>query len=315
MISIGLVAAGLVVLFFGANSLVRGSVSLARRLGMSPLIIGLTVVAFGTSTPELFVALKASLEGRQGISVGNVLGANMLNLGVILGVTACITPLRVQFQLIRFDVPIMIFASLLLAVFLGDRWLGRGEGAVLVCGIVLYVLFSVAMARRTRDRTVIAEFEESEPAKMGAIWQELSYMVAGIALLAAGAHLLVEGAVTIARRVGWSDALIGMTVVAAGTTLPELITSVVAAMRKAGDIAVGNVVGSNIFNVLCVLGLAALIQPIDASAVTKPEILGAVAISLLALPIMWRGFVVNRIEGALLILAYAASFYFIGAGT
>lgn len=305
------IVAGLVGLYLGAHALVRGAASLARRLGLSPLVIGLTVVAFGTSTPELFVVLSASLEGREAISVGNVLGANALNIGLILGATAVIAPLKVQSQLIRFDVPIMIVASMVLAAFLADSALSRIEGAALFSGILAYIGFSVVMARRERSATVLEEFAEAVPRRQRSVNVDMGYLVAGLVLLAGASQFLVNGAVTIARMFGVSDAVIGITVVAAGTTLPELITCVVAALRKEGDIAVGNVVGSNIFNILCVLGLAAMIRPLTAPGISMTEVLGAVALAAFSLAVMWRGFVVNRFEGGALVLAYAAYIYLV----
>ena len=176
------------------------------------------------------------------------------------------------------------------------------------------MLFTATMARRARQAAVLAEYAEAEPRQMASIWREILYIAGGLMLLALGANLLIDGAVSIARAAGISETMIGMTVVAAGTTLPELITSVVAARRRAPDIAVGNVVGSNIFNILGVMGLAGMLRPIHAPEVAVAEVMGMVVLALVVLPIMWRGFVVNRIEGALLICAYAASFYFIGAG-
>jgi cation:H+ antiporter len=306
-----LVLGGLVVLYLGATALVRGASSLALRLGMSPLVVGLTVVAFATSTPELFVVVSAVLEGREGISIGNVIGANLLNVGVILGATALIAPLKVELQLLRVDVPIMILAAAALLVVAQDGTIGRLDGALLFAALVAYLAFTVVMARRERREQVLDEFGTEVPAMSGNAWIDLAQIAFGVLLLAGGAELLVSGAVVIARAAGLSDAVVGITVVAAGTTLPELVTSVLAALRGKGDIAVGNVVGSCIFNVFCVLGGAAMMEPLDASGVAFHDMVAMLALCALALPLMWRGFIVNRIEGALLIGAYAVAIGFI----
>ncbi len=305
------VIAGLVTLYFGASALVKGAASLALRFGMSALVVGLTVVAFATSTPELFVVLEASWQGREGISIGNVIGANMLNTGLILGLTALISPLKVEFQLVRIDVPVMILAAVALLFAAADGSIGRLDGALFLAALAAYLAFSVALARRERNRRVLEEYREEAPRVSAHVGFDLGFIVLGVALLAGGAQLLVSGAVVIARAAGLSDAVVGITVVAAGTTLPELVTSVLAAIRKSGDIAVGNVVGSNIFNVFCILGIAAAIQPLDAGGVGRRELLTMLALSAIVLPVMWRGYVVNRVEGGVLIAAYGAAIAFL----
>jgi cation:H+ antiporter len=304
-LSLVMVLGGLIALFIGAQALVKGAAALARRWGLSPLVVGLTVVAGGTSSPELFVASSAALAGREGISLGNVLGANSLNIGLILGLTALVRPLQAQLQLLRFDVPIMIFATLVVAAFVADERLERLEGAVLLAGLLGYLAFTVYMARRERDASVRAEFATKVRGPLATPAAELGLIGFGLAALALGAQGLVSGAVTIAAAAGVSDSVIGITVVAAGTTLPELITSVLAALKRESEIAIGNLVGSNIFNLLGVLGLAAALVPLGAADLRGPELWGAVALAVLSLPVMWRGFIVNRAEGALLVVAYA----------
>ena len=295
---------GLVALFFGANFLIKGAAALARRWGLSPLVVGLTVVAAGTSSPELFVVTSAALAGRDGISLGNVLGANSLNIGLILGLTALMRPLQAQLQLIRFDVPIMILATLVVAAFIADGRFDRLEGAVLLAGLPGYLAFTVYMARRERSERVREEFAAEVSGPLASVAAELGLIALGLATLALGAQALVSGAITIAAAAGVSDSVIGITVVAAGTTLPELITCLMAALKREGDIAIGNLVGSNIFNLLGVLGLAAALAPIGTAGVQATEVWGAVALAALSLPVMWRGLIVNRAEGALLVAAY-----------
>jgi cation:H+ antiporter len=299
-----MIVGGLFALFVGANALIKGAAALARRFGMTPLVVGLTVVAGGTSSPELFVVTGAVLEGRDGISLGNVLGANSLNIGLILGLTALVRPLQAQLQLIRFDVPIMILASLVMVAFISDGGLSRLEGTVLLAALAGYLALTVFMARRERSERVQEEYATEVPGPLASLAGEVGLIALGLAALALGAQGLISGAVTIASAAGVSDSVIGITVIAAGTTLPELITCVVAALKREGDIAIGNIVGSNIFNLLGVLGLAGVLAPISASGIQSTEVWGAVLLAALSLPVMWRGMIVNRAEGALLIAAY-----------
>ena len=273
---------------------------------MSRLVVGLTVVAGGSSSPELFVVTGAALAGRDGIALGNVLGANSLNIGLILGLTAMVRPLQAQLQLIRFDVPIMILATLVTVAFIAAGGLDRLEGAVLLVTLVAYLALTVFMARRERNERVREEFAAGAPGPLSSLGAELGLIAFGLAALALGAQGLISGAVTIASVAGVSDSVIGITVVAAGTTLPELMTCVVAALKREGDIAIGNIIGSNIFNLLGVLGLAGVLAPISAAGVQPAEVWGAVLLAALSLPVMWRGLIVNRAEGALLVAAYLA---------
>ena len=303
-VAVALTCGGLLALFFGANFLIKGAAALARRWGMSPLVVGLTVVAGGTSSPELFVVTEAALAGRDGISLGNVLGANCLNIGLILGLTAMVRPLQAQLQLIRVDVPIMILATLVVAAFVTGGGVDRLEGAVLLATLLGYLAFTVYMARRERSERVREEFAAEVPGPLSSPAAEIGLIALGLAALALGAQALVSGAVTIAAAAGVSDSVIGITIVAAGTTLPELITCMIAAVKREGDIAIGNLVGSNIFNLLGVLGLAGVLAPIGGAGVLAAELWGAAALAALSLPVMWRGLVVNRVEGALLVVAY-----------
>lgn len=305
-VALAMVLGGLVALFIGAHALIKGAAALARRWGLSPLVVGLTVVAGGTSSPELFVVTSAALAGRDGISLGNVFGANSLNIGLILGLTALVRPLQAQLQLIRFDVPIMILATLVVAAFVAGGGLDRLEGAVLLATLLGYLAFTVYMARRERSERVREEFATEVSGPLASLAAEFGLIALGLVTLALGAQGLVSGAITIAAAAGVSDSVIGITVVAAGTTLPELITCVLAALKRESDIAIGNIVGSNIFNLLGVLGLAAAIAPIDTAGMQAAEVWGAAALAVLSLPVMWRGLIVNRAEGALLVAAYLA---------
>lgn len=305
-------AGGLVLLVAGAEALVRGATRLAARLGVSPLIIGLTVVAFGTSAPETAVSVQAALEGSGDIAIGNVLGSNIANVLLILGSTALIAPLVVSRQLIRLDVPLMIAASLAACGLAWDKHLSRLDGLLLFAGILAYTTFLVVAGRREKASTEPDEFATAFGATRHRPfgWAlDLVWVIAGLALLVAGSELLVQGAIDLARVLGFSERVIGLTVIAVGTSLPEFATSALAALRGQRDIAVGNIVGSNLFNLLCVLGLAALLapQPIaiapSALAFDFPVM---IAVAVACLPIFFTGYGINRWEGLLFLAYYVA---------
>jgi len=295
---------GVVLLYGGAEGLVRGSASLARRLGLTPLVIGLTVVAFGTSTPELVVSLEAGLAGKGALAVGNAVGSNIANIGLILGVSALIRPVAVHAQVLRLDVPILLVVSLVLIGFLLDDRLGRVEGAVLLAGLLAYTAFSLIKARR-ESAEVAAEFGEGVPPASRSALLDAVLILGGLALLVVGARLLVSGAVDVARALGISEAVIGLTIVAVGTSLPELATSLVAALKEEGDIALGNVVGSNLFNILGILGTAALVAPLQPAGMSPVDLGVMFACALVLLPMMLTGRRISRGEGGLLLASYA----------
>ena len=303
LVAVLMIVGGLVLLYFGAEGLVRGAVALALRLGLTPLVVGLTVVAFGTSMPELVVSLGAALGGRDAIAVGNVVGSNLCNVALILGLSALLSPIRAHAQLLRFDVPLMIATCGLLLVLLLDGGLGRLEGAGLAAGLVAYALFAVWKARQERPK-LQAEIAESLPATTLPLGRAVLYCGGGLGLLVLGAQGLVEGAVVVATALGVSEATIGLTVVAIGTSLPELATSVVAASRGEGDIALGNVVGSNVFNVLGILGTTALVRPLVLGGVSFVDLAVMMVAAVLLLPLLWTGFRLVRWEGALLLSLY-----------
>jgi|TARA_A100001518_G_C1212142_1_gene54715 cation:H+ antiporter len=305
--------AGLVLLVAGAEVLVRGAAKLAAQFGISPLVIGLTVVAFGTSAPETAVSVQAALNGSGDIAIGNVVGSNIANVLLILGMTALVAPLVVSRQLIRLDVPIMIGASLVTFGLAWDGELSRIDGALLFTAVVVYTLFLIISSRREKaaevDHEFAKEFGLDEPAKPHAGLINAGLVIAGLVLLVVGSNFLVEGAVALARALGLSELVIGLTVIAIGTSLPELATSIMAAFRGERDIAVGNIVGSNIFNLLCVLGLASLVSPqaigvsSNALAFDFPVM---IAVAVACLPIFFAGYCIKRWEGALFVAYYVA---------
>lgn len=304
-----LVIAGFVVLVYGADWLVDGASRLALRFGVSALVIGLTVVAFGTSAPELAVSVTSALSGEADLAVGNVVGSNIANILLILGVSACIAPLAVHQQLIRLDVPIMLGASVLFYVLAVDGELGLWDSLLLAGSIVAYVIFLIRESRSGRN-LVAPDFEadlSDEARDLGSSGKNLALIVVGLVALVAGSRLLVTGAVAIAQGLGVSELVIGLTVLAIGTSLPELATAVVAVRRGQRDIAVGNVVGSNIFNLLSVLGFTGIAAlgnvPVAADAL-RVDIPVMLAVSMACLPIFRSGFVVSRQNGALFLLGY-----------
>lgn len=298
------IGVALVLLFFGAEWLVRGSASLALRLGLTPLVIGLTVVAYGTSMPELVVSTKAALQGQGDIAAGNVVGSNIFNICIILGLSALVYPLRVKMQLIRLDTPIMIAVSVLLLALLADSRLGRFEAALFLLGIVAYTAFNLRLARKEVNAEVKAEFAESVPPRHGKLWLDLLLIVGGLAVLVLGSRVLVSNSIGLAQLLGVSEAVIGLTIVAAGTSMPELATSIIAAWRKQPDIAIGNVVGSNIYNILAILGVSGLLSPLHAPGIRMFDLYVMLGTAIVLLPLMWSRFVVTRGEGALLVAAY-----------
>jgi cation:H+ antiporter len=299
-----LFAAGLVLLIGGAELLVRGASGLATRVGISPLVIGLTVVAFGTSSPELAVSVSSAWSGEADIALGNVIGSNIFNVLFILGVAALIAPLVVAQQLIRLDVPIMIGATVLVLLMALDGAISRFDGVLLFAGIVAYTGFLIWQSRRETSTVVLDEYDEAyaqSPHPAPAWPVQAGFVIAGLALLVLGSRWLVNGAVSLADTIGVSDIVIGLTIVAAGTSLPEVATSIIASIRGERDIAVGNVVGSSIFNLLAVLGLSSAVSPEGigvASAMVNFDIPVAVAVAVACLPIFFTGHLIARWEGA-----------------
>ena len=303
--------AGLALLAGGAELLVRNAARLAARLGIPPLLIGLTVVAFATAAPELTVSLRSALNGQGDLAVGNVLGSNIFNVLVILGLCALIAPLRVARQLIRLDVPLMIAASLLAWLLALDGSYGRLDGAVLFAALLAYSGFLFQANRHAPPAPAADEYvrEYARPLQRRlAIPAQLLGIGAGLVLLVAGADLLIDGAVALARALGLSELIIGLTLVAAGTSLPELATSLFAALKGERDIAVGNIIGSNLFNLFGVLGLSALFAPgisisPNALAFDFPVM---IAVAVACLPVFFAGYRIERWEGLLFLAYYLA---------
>lgn len=290
---------GLVGLFFGGEFLVRGSVGIARRLAIPPLLIGLTVVGFGTSTPELLVSVDAALSGVPDIAIGNIVGSNIGNILLIVGLSALVWPIRVMGGTLRRDTAVMMAAALVLIPIFWLGVMGRVSGAVLLAGLIGYLVW--AYVKPGTDTA------EEDPSPMMPLWQAVAWVAVGLVALIFGARFLVDGAVNIARGYGISEAFIGLTVVAIGTSLPELATSLIAAFRKQSEIAIGNIVGSNIFNVLGILGVTALIAPIPiADRFLSFDLPVMIAASVVLTGLLLLRPKIDRVTGVILILAYAA---------
>lgn len=323
--TIVLFIAGLVLLVAGAELLVRGASALAAAIGMSPLVIGLTVVAFGTSAPEIAISVGAALKGQTDVAVGNVVGSNIFNVLFILGVSALIVPLAVARQLIRQEVPVMLGTSLLLLVLILDRSLDKLDGALLALLTLGYLGFLVVQSRRESAAAAgggsaatspgpseTAQTAPKPPRRGGRLALQIALIVGGLIALVFGARMLVEAAVEFARALGVSELVIGLTIVAAGTSLPEVAASITAALRGERDMAVGNVVGSNILNILACLGLASLVAPAPlaiAPSVLNFDIWVMLAAALACLPVLLTGREIARWEGGIFVgyyLAYAA---------
>ncbi|MDT8342032.1 MAG: calcium/sodium antiporter [Longimicrobiales bacterium] len=302
-------AAGVGVLFFGAEWMVRGSARLAASMGVSPIVVGLTVVSMGTSAPELVVSMTAALRGNSDLAMGNVMGSNLANIGLILGLTALIRPMQVAARVVTREVPIMLVITALLYPLAGwDRELGQGDGIFLLMVLGLYLLF-VSRAAAQEPSEVLGEYvefaREEVPVRGKAAFGDVALVVVGSLGLVAGGSLIVNSAEFMAGALGIPDIVVGLTVVAVGTSLPELATSLVAAVRNESDIAVGNIIGSNIFNIAAILGATAAVTPVRiAPTILTQELPAVLFLSLLVLPITRHAFVVRRWEGAILLTSY-----------
>lgn len=299
--------AGLVLLLLGADLLVRGASRLALALGMAPIVVGLTVVSLGTSAPELAISLGSALHGTPDLALGNVVGSNIANVMLILGLVALVVPLVVHRQLVWLDVPLMIVASLVCYGMALDGRIARWEGALLVLGAIAYTGFLLRMARR--DPQAVPTDPALDAQARPGIAKQLLFMAVGLGLLIGGANLLVHAATQLATALGLSDLVIGLTVVAIGTSLPEIATSLLSALRGQRDLAVGNIVGSNLFNLLLVLGATALVSPVGVPVPDSAlhfDLPVMVAVSAACLPIFFNGHRIARWEGALFLGYYIA---------
>lgn len=292
-----------VILYYGAEGLVFGASSLAKRLGISALVIGLTIVSIGTSMPELLVSIKAAMNGQSAISIGNALGSNLFNFGIILGLSAIIYPLLAKKQLLKFDVPVMILTSVLFLLLFLDSKISRIEAILMVILFLSYTTYLLVSSKRKHN--INPNRDEDDDIKLTKHWAlDILFIVVGLAALVWGSDLLVVNAIIIAERLGMSEAMIGLTIVSAGTSMPELATSAVAAFKKRTDIAIGNIVGSNIFNILLILGVAGIIQPISTPDINYIDALVVVALGVLLWLFMKMSASIRRWQGVVFIVLY-----------
>lgn len=312
VLDVALMALGVGVLYYGAEWLVRGSARLAASLGISPIVVGLTVVSFGTSAPELVVCTVAAFGGNPNLAIGNVLGSNLANIGLILGLTSMIRPLEVHARVVWREMPLMLLVTAALYPLLWDLHLSRGDGVMLLIALAWYLVF-VFQSVGDEPPEILGEYEEFVKASTEAKDEarplvqlpDVMWVLAGSACLVLGGYCIVEGAVQVASALGISQVVIGLTVVAVGTSLPELATSVVAAVRNESDIAVGNVIGSNIFNVAAVLGATSVFEPIPIPpSILSRELPAVLLMSALLFPLLRSGWRIRRWEGAILLALY-----------
>lgn len=303
-----LAIAGLAGLYFGAGWLVFGSSRLALRLRISPLIVGLTIVAFGTSSPELLFCLNANAEGKGDMVMGNIVGSNICNIALILGVAAVIRPLVIKEQIVFREMPFLLIASALLVVFMRDQRIDRWEAVILFAGLLLFLGLSARTSAKEIKASVLAEAGLPEAidrtTRYGSVTKNLAFVLLGLTALMVGAKLLLDSAVFIAREFHVSEAIIGLTLVAVGTSLPELATSISASLRREGDLVTGNVVGSNIFNVLAILGITGCVSPIVYQKLEGTDLWFMIGLTVVLLPLLWTRRTLDRWEGILLLAAF-----------
>lgn len=304
VLQIVLLFAGLAGLYYGAEWLVRGASMFARTFHIKPVVIGLTIVAFGTSAPELVTSITAGIKHLSDIAMGNVIGSNIANIGLILGLSALVRPLAIDMKLLYREMPIMVGISVLLYFMGWDGTLSRTEGGILCGGIVMYTFYVYRVALKETN-AIEQEYEEFLETKHTNSRNNLFLILIGLGALLGGAHFLVHSAIYIAKVIGISELVIGLTVIAVGTSLPELATSMVAAIRKESDISVGNVLGSNIFNILAVLGISSIIQPLSINAVSLIVDMPVMLLfSIFLIPMITWKFILTRGQGIILLIGY-----------
>ena len=311
LLSVFYVLISLVLFYFGALWLVKGSSSLALKAGISPLVAGLTIVAFGTSSPELVVSVNAAISGHGNIAIGNVVGSNLFNICIILGISAIIAPLKIRMQLLKSDIPVLIITTVGFMLLFADRQISRYEGGILLFGLILYTILNVKLARHEKNADVHAEFKESIPDQKMKWYWSAGLILVGLGVLIGGSVILVKGAVSIARSLGVGETIIGLTIIAAGTSMPELASSIVATIKKEYDIAIGNIIGSNIFNILGIIGVSSIIRPLSAMAISNIDLYIMIGVTLLLLPFFRSKYTLKRDEGIFMIVIYLIYLYYL----
>ncbi len=311
------VVAGFILLVWGADRFVLGASATARNFGISPLIVGLTIVGFGTSAPEMLVSGMAAYQGSPGISIGNALGSNITNIALVLGITALVVPMTVRSGILKRELPILLLVMVLALLLMVDGDLGRGDGLFLLLGMFLMIFWVIRLGLRERDTgdVMSSEFDAEIPEGMPT-WRAIVWLIVGMVILFASSHILVWGAVNIARAFGVSDLIIGLTIIAIGTSLPELAASVMSALKNEHELAIGNIIGSNMFNILGVMALPGLIYPsvVPDGVLSRdyPVMIGlTIVLFLMAYGFRGREGKINRIEGGLLLAAYCGYMFWL----
>ena len=300
--------AGLTALYFGAEWLVGGASSLAIRFGISPLVVGLTVVAFGTSAPELFVSIGFNLNGHPGMALGNVVGSNICNIALVLGVSAFICLLQVKSQLIRLDLPVLLLSTIAFTMMLWNGQISRMEGGILFAAVLGYTWYRLVLTRKIEEPEVTEQFEEEfdlEKAESDPVWKFSILILVGLVGLYFGAKWLEIGGVGLAEKMGVPKAVISLTLIAFSTSVPELATSIIASLKKQGDIITGSVIGSCIFNLLSVIGITALVKPLQTGGIEMSDLYVMIGLTVVLCIMMFTGKRISRSEGGLLLLGYA----------
>ncbi len=311
IVSILYIIIAIALLYFGAKWLVNGSSVLALKAGVSPLVAGLTVVAFGTSSPELVVSLNAAASNQGNMAIGNIIGSNIFNIAVILGISALFANLKAKLQLLKFDIPFLTAVTILFFILFSDRHLSRLEGLIFLLILTFYILFTIYTSRKEKNQEVLHEYEEIAPLTQKKWYLTIGLILAGLAFLVGGSELLIMGSVDIAQTLGVSETIISITILAAGTSLPELASSIVATMKKEYDIAIGNVIGSNIFNILGIAGISSLVKPLNAIAISNINLYIMIGITFLLYPFLRSHYSLKRDEGIFMILIYLAYIYYL----
>ena len=311
LISVFYILASLILFYFGSSWLVKGSSALAIKAGISPLVAGLTIVAFGSSAPALFVSGNAAFIGHGNIAIGNIIGSNMFNICVVLGISAIISPLKIKLLLLKLIIPALIISTIGFMILFADRQISRLEGGILLSGILLYSMLIIIFARREKDNEDINELSNPVANANTKWYWSAGMIVPGIALLVVGSELLLKGAITIAIYLGVGETITGLTVIAASTSVPILVSSLVAAKSKKYDIVLGNVIGANLFNILGIIGISSLISPLSAIAISNIDLYIMLGVTLFLIPFLRKSYILKRDEGIFMIILYLMYMFYL----
>lgn len=311
LLPIFFILSSLILMYFGTSWLVKGSSSLALKAGISPLIAGLTIVAFGSSLPQFTVSVNAALSGHSNIAIGNVMGSNLFNICIILGISALVSSMKIKMQLLKFEILILVLSTVIFMMLFADRQINRFEGGILLLGLILYTTVKIILSRKEINADVHNEFGKSIPDPRMKWYYSASLIFLGIGVLLAGSQLLVNGAVSVARLLGVGETIISLTIITIGTSTSLLATSIYATTRKQYDIAIGNVIGASIFNILGVIGISALINPLSAIAISNIDLFVMFGVTLFLLQFFRAKYILKRDDGIFMIGMYLIYMYYL----